>query len=101
MKKITIIGCGNLGSAIAEGLLDSGFIKAKDLILTRRNVNALEKFSKKGVQVTSDNKIAIAGSNCIILALKPYQVKEFLTEHARDFKSLQIIISTITGIWLR
>ena len=33
MDKLTIIGGGNLGSAIAEGILDSGFIKPEQLMI--------------------------------------------------------------------
>jgi pyrroline-5-carboxylate reductase len=101
MKKITIIGGGNLGTAIAEGLIESGFIKAKDLTVTRRNVKALEKLSKKGVITTSDNKSAIESANLIIVALKPYQVREFLKEHSYVFKNNQVIVSTVTGTWLK
>jgi pyrroline-5-carboxylate reductase len=35
-KKIAIIGGGNLGTAIAEGLLKSGFAKPAQIIVTRR-----------------------------------------------------------------
>ena len=34
-KKIAIIGGGNLGTAIAEGLLKSKFSKAADIIITK------------------------------------------------------------------
>jgi pyrroline-5-carboxylate reductase len=101
MNKITIIGGGNLGSAIAEGLLASGFIQAKDLTITRRNTKFLERFAVKGVHVTSDNKEAILKSETILLTLKPYQVKEFLKEHAHLLKANQVVISTITGFQLR
>ena len=39
MKKIAIIGGGNLGTAIAEGLLKSKFSKASDITVTRRNTS--------------------------------------------------------------
>ncbi len=101
MKKVSIIGGGNLGSAIAEGLLDSGFVKAKDLTMTKRDIKTLSRFSEKGVQITSNNKDAIIKADCVIIALKPYQVKEFLQENAVHFKADQIIISTITGVSLQ
>ena len=33
-KKIAIIGVGNMGSAIAAGLIKSGFMKPADIIAT-------------------------------------------------------------------
>ncbi|MEO6188740.1 MAG: NAD(P)-binding domain-containing protein, partial [Ginsengibacter sp.] len=73
-KKIAIIGGGNLGSAIAEGLLKSKFCKVQDIIITKRKVATLQKFIDKGVHVTSDNAEAVRKSELIILAVKPYQV---------------------------
>ena len=43
-KKISIIGCGNIGSSIADGLLESGMIKSKDVYLTRRDTERLKSF---------------------------------------------------------
>ena len=37
-KKIAIIGGGNLGTAIAEGLIQSGFVQPKHIIVTKRNI---------------------------------------------------------------
>lgn len=101
MAKLAIIGAGNLGASIAEGLITSGFITPGELIITRRNIKTLEEFSKKGVQVTSDNNAAIANSTFIIVALKPYQVKGFLKEHSDLFREDQVIISTVTGVSIR
>lgn len=99
--KLTIIGGGNLGSAIAEGLLESHFLSANDLTITKRNLEALEKFRQKGANISSDNKAAIENADVIILALKPYQLKEFLQVHAPYFQKDQTLISTATGISLR
>ena len=46
--KIAIIGGGNLGSAIAEGLTQSGFCKPSDITITRRNTAALNALAEKG-----------------------------------------------------
>ncbi|MGE5394894.1 MAG: NAD(P)-binding domain-containing protein, partial [Candidatus Saccharibacteria bacterium] len=42
-QKITIIGGGNLGSAIAFGLIKSKQIQPSMITVTRRRVNMLEK----------------------------------------------------------
>ena len=48
-KKIAIIGGGNLGSAIAEGLLKSKFCKPTDITITKRKIITLQKLRDKGV----------------------------------------------------
>ena len=55
--KIAIIGGGNLGTAIAEGLLTSKFCKAADIIITKRNIATLKPLSDKGIHVTANNNI--------------------------------------------
>ena len=45
-KKIAIIGGGNLGSAIAEGLIKSAFAKPEDITITRRNLSRLQSLKE-------------------------------------------------------
>lgn len=58
-KHIAIIGGGNLGSAIAEGLLKSKFNKASEIIITKRNTATLESLKERGVSITDDNSAAV------------------------------------------
>ncbi|MFY7840988.1 MAG: pyrroline-5-carboxylate reductase family protein, partial [Lacibacter sp.] len=58
-KKIAIIGGGNLGVAIAEGLIKSGFCLPSHIIITKRNIHTLSEIENKGVLVSSDNKEAV------------------------------------------
>jgi len=97
-SRIAIIGGGNLGSAIAEGLIKSKFVAAKQIVITRRNTSALEALERKGVTVTSDNKTAVKNSDVIIVAVKPYNVKEVLSGLKSTFKPKKhILISVVTG----
>ena len=101
-KKIAIIGGGNLGAAIAEGLLHSGFVKAADIIITRRNIEPLDYLREKGVEVTADNGQAVTFADYIIVALKPFQVKEVLKEITPSLDPRrQVLISVVTGLWIR
>ncbi len=101
MSKLTIIGGGNLGTAIADGLLASGFILPEDLIVTRRDTSLLEKYQKKGVTISSDNKAAVIQSKYVIVAVKPYHIEELLVGLKDSFQPGQLIISVVTGIWLK
>jgi pyrroline-5-carboxylate reductase len=100
-SRIAIIGGGNLGAAIAEGLIKSQFVAPERITVTRRNVEALHHLKEKGVHVTSDNAEAIKKSDVVIVALKPYNVKEVLEGLKLNFNSQQhIVISVVTGIFL-
>lgn len=100
-KKIAILGGGNLGGAIAEGLIKSQFVSAEQITVTRRNVDAINHLKVLGVSVMSDNETAIRNSDVIIVSLKPYNVKEVLEGVKRHFDpSKHILISVVTGVFL-
>ena len=98
MKKITIIGGGNLGTAIALGLLKSGFSTATDITITKRNIQTLHLLKEKEINITSDNCAGVAGSDLVILAIKPFQIKEVLAEIKSTLTPNHILISVVTGI---
>lgn len=97
-RKIAIIGGGNLGTAIAEGLLKSKFSKPSDIIITKRNIATLKSFKEKGVEVTDDNAAAVKKSEVIILAVKPFQVGEVLGGISKELSKGKILISVVTGV---
>ena len=98
MKRIAIIGGGNLGSAIAKGLLKSKFNKASEIIVTKRHINTLHFLKEKGIEITSDNNDAVKRSDIIILAVKPYQVNDLLEKIKADVNENKIFISVATGV---
>ncbi|NML36263.1 pyrroline-5-carboxylate reductase [Chitinophaga sp. G-6-1-13] len=98
-KKIAIIGGGNLGSAIAQGLVKSGFSQPSDITVTKRNTSTLADLKAAGVQVETDNAKAIRQSEVIVVALKPYNVREVLQELKSDLDPAKhILISVVTGV---
>lgn len=101
-NKIAIIGGGNLGTAIAEGLISSGFIKAEDILITKRNTSTVKHLTDRGVNVSSNNEDALDFADYILFAVKPFQIKEVLVK--LKFKLVpgkHKIISVITGVWIK
>lgn len=98
---IAIIGGGNLGAAIAEGLMQSGFCRPDQLTVTRRNLKALKSLEERGVKTTTDNKLAVKQAEVVILAVKPYNYREILAEMKPALVSKQhILVSVVTGAWI-
>ncbi|MBL7740452.1 MAG: pyrroline-5-carboxylate reductase [Chitinophagaceae bacterium] len=97
-RKIAIIGGGNLGTAIAEGLLKSKFSKAAELTVTKRNTATLRPLADKGVKITADNQAAVKDADVIMLAVKPYQVSEVLGAVKKELSGKKILISVVTGV---
>lgn len=97
-KKIAIIGGGNLGAAIAEGLLKSKFCKAADITITKRRINTLQSLKEKGVGVTDNNAEAVGKSDLVILAVKPYQVSDVLKSFKKELTGKHMLVSVVTGV---
>src|SRR5882672_1206606 len=100
-KRIAIIGGGNLGTAIAEGLLKSKFCKAQDITVTKRNTATLDDLAQRGVKITSDNSEAVSRSEIVILAVKPYQVSEVLNSFKNVIAAKHVLVSVVTGVLIK
>jgi pyrroline-5-carboxylate reductase len=101
-QSIAIIGGGNLGSAIAEGLIKSHFAAPDEITITKRNLGTLDHLGKLGVHLTAENAAAIEKNRVIIVALKPYNVREVLETLKKHFDPKKhVVISVVTGIFLK
>ncbi len=98
--KIAIIGTGNLGSAIANGLLEAQVVKPQQLSLTKRNMASLQDFKKLQVDITRDNKKAVQGKDIVFLCVQPQKINPILDDIAEGLSD-KIVISTITGFKLK
>lgn len=99
-NKIGIIGCGNLGLSILNGLLSQG-TPPSDIVVTRRTIKLLSHLSDTGITLTDDNVLAIKQSEIIIVALKPYNVLEVLSglrEHFDPDKHLLVSLATAVSL---
>ena len=94
-KKIAILGGGNLGQAIASGLLSQG-LEPYNLIITRHKTELLSHYKSQGVIITSNNEIAVKQANTIIIAVKPYKIESLLQELNSIIKDEHLIISVVS-----
>jgi len=97
---VTILGGGNLGTALAKGLQKSSEANQKyDVTVTRRNVDLIKHLEGKNISVTSDNKAAVEESTLLVLAVQPMQIKPLVDEIRPVLDpEKHILISTITGL---
>jgi len=101
-SRIAIIGCGNLGQALANGIIASGAVAAQNITVTRRNLTSLSALGTLGVQLTSDNREAVAHADLIILAVKPYNVEPLVKEFADLLDAKRhVVVSVATGVTLK
>lgn len=98
-KKIAIIGGGNLGTAIAEGLINSGFALPEQILITKRTIKTLQALQDRGVLVSDNNEEAVRFADLVILAVKPFQVDDVLRKLSTTFDPARhVLVSVVTGV---
>ncbi|MCA1758977.1 MAG: pyrroline-5-carboxylate reductase [Bacteroidales bacterium] len=97
-KKIAIIGVGNMGSAIAVGLIKSGFMKPADIIASDKKEPSLVEMKKLGVTVSLNNYDAAKNADVVLLAVKPYHIAQVIEEIKSALIPEKILISIVAGV---
>jgi pyrroline-5-carboxylate reductase len=97
-KTLLFIGCGNMGSALALG--------ARSLDLKRTFLYDIDT-AKSAALADQDAGDAVdsipeasAESDVVVLAIKPQQLSQFLSQTAGVFRPQQIFISVLAGVRL-
>ncbi len=98
MKKLTIIGAGNLGQAIASGVVQKGVFQKTEVVLTRKRKDTPHLLEKAGFTLLHNNAEAVMGADVIVLAVQPKQVDAVLKEIAPSLLDGQVLISVATGV---
>lgn len=97
-KKIAIIGVGNMGGAIAVGLVKSGSVQAPDIFVSDRKESALNELKKLGVNTFQNNLVAAKNADVIIVAVKPYHIEGVISEIKPVLTADKIFISIVAGV---
>ncbi|MEO9870003.1 pyrroline-5-carboxylate reductase [Ekhidna sp.] len=100
-EKIAIIGAGNLGIAIAKGLVEKGLSSSDKITLTRRSMQPLSIMEANGFNVSNQNNKAVADAGIVVLCVQPSQLELLSVEIKPHLKSGQVVVSVITGISIK
>lgn len=100
--RIAILGGGNIGFAIAKGLSESGTIKKNEILITRRNKQAIAEVRKDGFNISTNNKEAVQKSKVVIIAVTPQQLNLLIDEIKNIVNPRKhIIFSIVSGVFIR
>lgn len=97
-SKIAVVGGGNMGSAIARGVVKAGLAAAGQIVVTRRNAEALRALSAEGFATTADNAAAVEGADLVVFAVKPYQLEEVVRGVRGSLAPGAVAVSIATGV---
>ena len=98
MKKIGLIGAGNMGSAILRGMLAAGYVKAADVAICDVSRRKLEELSNEIPGLTCVKEAIDLADMCsmIILAVKPHYLGG-VVDDIRDALTGKAVISIAAG----
>ena len=98
-KNIGFIGCGFMGEALLGGLIAGGFCRPEEITLTDARKERIEELRERyGVNGESDNAKVAAGSDILVLAVKPQVMGGVLKEIADRVGQDTIVVSVAAGV---
>lgn len=98
IKSISILGGGNIGLAIAEGIVNSKILPSEKILISRKRKDLLNEYKEKGFSSAENNRFAVENSDLVIIAVQPQQLNEVLNEIKSSINSKKhIIISVVSG----
>ena len=96
-SNLAILGCGNIGSAIAKGLKKSG-MAANNITLTQRKLKPLNELTETGFQTSIDNANVVQNAEIILLTVLPSQLMDLLDNISSSLNEKHLLISIVSGV---
>jgi len=98
-RNVAILGGGNIGQAIAKGLVEAGGYDPARIWITRRDLQHLESLRQRGYMVTSDNVDAVRHCRTILITVQPGQLVALLkTIRQAILPNRHFVLSAVTGV---
>ncbi|HUS56996.1 MAG TPA: pyrroline-5-carboxylate reductase [Thermoplasmata archaeon] len=99
-KKIAIIGGGNMGVALAKGMLQTDWASPERIMISEPIKDRLEQLRglAKGVKVSHCNKEAAKFGDVVILAVKPQILTRVVAEIKPVLNTKKLLITVAAGI---
>ena len=102
MKKIGLIGAGNMAGALVKGLLRAGRYAPGDLWASDAADAQLRRLKRAHkIEGTRDNRALVRGSQTIVLAVKPQVMAPILDEIRPEVTPRKLFVSIAAGFPLQ
>lgn len=96
--KIGFIGCGNMGTAMLNGILQSGMLQAGELIASAKSEATRGKIKNElHINLAASNQEAAEFSDIVFLAVKPQYYAQVIAEIKEFVRKEQIFVSIAPG----
>ena len=95
---IAIIGGGNIGMSIAEGLVNAQKYKPEQIIITRKKSDLPKDLHEGGFNFQEDNADAVSKARIVVLSVVPHVYEPILEGMKNAFTERHTLITVVTGV---
>lgn len=96
-----MIGAGQMAAALGQGLVRAGLVSESQIRAADPSPDARDRFAQAtGAQTTADNLQVAAGSEVLLLAVKPQQIPQVTAELAGKIDERCLVVSIAAGVRL-
>jgi pyrroline-5-carboxylate reductase len=102
--KVTVIGAGNMGGALAKGWARAAAAKGEEKLevcVTARSQSTLDRLKADcpALSVSLSNAEAVAGADLVVIAVKPWMVENVVLEIKKSIDyANQTVVSVAAGV---
>lgn len=97
-RKIAFIGSGVMGEAMIAGILRQGLAPVQSLVAADPRSERIEELSAQyGIQMTSDNAMAVNQADVVVLSIKPQSINKVFTVLCGQIPAKALVLSIIAG----
>ena len=96
-KTLGFIGCGNMGSAMMNGMISSKVIDSNQLWVADHHEANFKKIESLKAHTTTDNKEVVKQSDILVLSIKPYMYASVIAQVKDCFKKDVIVVAIAAG----
>ena len=93
LRRLWLIGCGNMGGAMLSRWLESGVVRGEDVDVVNRHDRALPP----GVRQTRSLPEGPL-PDAVMLAVKPQQLDDIVAAHGDRLRQVPVLISILAGV---
>jgi pyrroline-5-carboxylate reductase len=99
MKKLGLIGAGNMAGALIKGLLSAKLYRSQDMLVSDAVPTQLRKMQRAyKVAGTNENRALVREAQTIVLAVKPQIIDRILAEIRPEVTTDKLFISIAAGV---
>ena len=96
--RLGIIGCGNMGSALAKGIISKKILPFNRIFISDKDSHKTKALNRKYGALVVSNKELAHKSDFIVIAVKPQDSRQILAEIKDDLSNHKHLISIMAGV---